>query len=183
MVFLRCKVLVLGDASVGKTALVQSFISNGSSFPKNYVMTQCAAITQKVVDIEGTDSNVELNIFDIAGQSIYKDQVPNMMGQASAVMLVYDITNDESFNSMEYWLRIAKEKCRDAPIIGVVVAAKIDQSDLAVIGSEEGEEYAAGQGFQYFNTSANRGQGLDDPFVHIANTYYEQYEQQVARLQ
>ena len=106
-----------------------------------------------------------------------------MMGQASAVMLVYDITNDESFNSMEYWLRIAKEKCRDAPIIGVVVAAKIDQSDLAVIGSEEGEEYAAGQGFQYFNTSANRGQGLDDPFIHIANTYYEQYEQQVSKLQ
>jgi transport family protein 27 len=44
MVLLRCKVLVVGDASVGKTALIQSYLSNGANFPKNYVMTNACAI-------------------------------------------------------------------------------------------------------------------------------------------
>jgi GTPase SAR1 family protein len=61
-----------------------------------------------------------------------------MMTEASAIILVYDIINDESFNSLEYWLRLVREKTRDSPIIGAVVASKIDLSELAVIGSEEG---------------------------------------------
>jgi transport family protein 27 len=64
------------------------------------------------------------------------------MSQASAVVLAYDITNDESFNSLEYWLKIIKEKCRDSPLIGVVVATKVDLNELAVIGYEEGQEFA-----------------------------------------
>jgi transport family protein 27 len=67
MVLLRCKVLVVGDASVGKTALIQSYLTNGAQFPKNYVMTNCCAITQKAVKVPDSDSNVELNIFDISG--------------------------------------------------------------------------------------------------------------------
>ena len=71
LVVLRCKVVIVGDASVGKTALAQVFHSGGPTFPKNYMMTVGAEFLTKQVPIPNTNAVVELYIFDCAGQSIF----------------------------------------------------------------------------------------------------------------
>ena len=71
LVVLRCKLVLVGDAAVGKTALSQVFHSGGATFPKNYMMTVGAEFLTKQVPIPDTNAVVELYIFDCAGQSIF----------------------------------------------------------------------------------------------------------------
>ena len=68
MLNLRCKVVIVGDTAVGKSALTQMFHSGGQRFPKNYFMTIGVDFCVKVVNIPDTDTAVELYLFDTAGQ-------------------------------------------------------------------------------------------------------------------
>lgn len=68
---LRCKVVVVGDACCGKTALTQVFCSGGATYPKNYMMTVGAELSVRQVPIPDTSAVVELFLFDCAGQSVF----------------------------------------------------------------------------------------------------------------
>ena len=75
----RQKVAVIGDAAVGKTALVSMFHSGGQTFPKNYVMTIGCDFNVKMVTLEpehtnGLNVGVELYFFDMAGQSVFNQR-------------------------------------------------------------------------------------------------------------
>ena len=69
---LREKVVVVGDAAVGKTALIRNLASGGRDFPKDYVMNTCGAeLTVVEVPIPDTDATVDLFLYDTAGQSVF----------------------------------------------------------------------------------------------------------------
>jgi small GTP-binding protein len=101
MSILRSRVVVAGDATVGKTAILSQFIKG--SFNKNYSMTQACEYSNKEVAIQDTHAITELHFLDIAGHSIFKDIIGELMGNANSMMLVYDATNPESFNSLNTW--------------------------------------------------------------------------------
>jgi hypothetical protein len=86
---LRCKVLLLGETTVGKTSICQTFCSNGTEFPKNYLMTICCDLQVKVVQIPDTSASVELFIYDCSGQDIFREQLIQIMDGACAVVYVY----------------------------------------------------------------------------------------------
>jgi GTPase SAR1 family protein len=67
-------------------------------------MTQGVEYNIKEVKIPDSNTTVELHLLDIAGQSIFKDIALELLGQANMIMLVYDVTSAESFNSLKYWL-------------------------------------------------------------------------------
>ena len=70
ILMLRCKVVVVGDATVGKSALISMFHSGGASYPKQYVMTSWVDFRVKQVDIPDTSTAVELYLFDCAGDPV-----------------------------------------------------------------------------------------------------------------
>mmetsp|Transcript_12319 Transcript_12319/g.42911 ORF Transcript_12319/g.42911 Transcript_12319/m.42911 type:complete len:88 (+) Transcript_12319:86-349(+) len=72
-VLLRCKVIVVGDAGVGKSAIVQMFHSKGSHYPRQYNMTTGCDFVMKEIKVPESDYTVELHIYDCAGQSVFKD--------------------------------------------------------------------------------------------------------------
>ena len=74
---LRCKLLVVGDGCVGKTALTQVFTSGGTTYPKNYLMTIGVEFSVKQVPIPDTNIIVELYIYDCNGQSIFNQLEEN----------------------------------------------------------------------------------------------------------
>ena len=106
LTMLRCKLVIVGDPWVGKTALTQVFSSGGSTYPKNYLMTVGAEFTVKQVPIPDTNIVVELYIFDCAGQSIFNQVEMNnkYYENASAVMAVYDVSSNESLQSSSKWI-------------------------------------------------------------------------------
>lgn len=79
MAILHCKVAVVGDATVGKTALVATAANGPSGFPKNYVMTPAASIQTKQVKLEDSGVTVELQLVDTSGQSIFRDVTLEMV--------------------------------------------------------------------------------------------------------
>ena len=175
---LRCKVVVVGDSTVGKSALIQMFHSGGSSFPKQYLMTAWVDFRVKVVPIQGTNTNVELYLFDCGGQSIFNQIEANNVqyDNASFFMLVYDVTSQSSFESCGKWLQMVT-KGRNRAIPGVLIANKIDLAavDRRVVSKEKGMEFAQANGLTYFETSALDAQYLD-PFSYVADTFAAKYE-------
>ncbi|KAJ3413644.1 Intraflagellar transport protein 27 [Chytridiales sp. JEL 0842] len=173
---LRNKCIVLGNQATGKTALTQVFHSDGTSFPKNYTMTLHADISVKVVNIPDTNVAVELFIYDIAGHDVLTEYVPKYCEGASTFILVYDVTNADSFAAVQKWLQIAKRSRLGKGIHGVLVANKIDLSSRRVISPQQGEEFAKANKLGYFECSAATNQDVDAPFYYLSNWFYEHYE-------
>eukprot|EP00842_Homolaphlyctis_polyrhiza_P001910 jgi/Hompol1/271/HPOL_000972-RA len=165
---LRNKCLVLGNATVGKTALVQTFHSDGTQFPKTYNMTIHAEVCVKPINIPDTNCK-----------------------SASSYILVYDVTNQDSFKSLTKWLQIIKQikDLRSSPSTssggssstsssrGVLVACKVDQGFRRAVSTSEGEEFAKANHLAYFECSAAAHTDVEAPFYYVANAFHESFEE------
>ncbi|CAN0332954.1 unnamed protein product, partial [Phaeothamnion confervicola] len=105
LLVLRTKVVIVGDAYVGKTALTQMFHSGGVNYPKNYIMTIGVEFCVRQVNITAPNdpaaaaAAVELFLFDTAGQSIFNklDQSARYWESASFACVVFDVSSRSSF--------------------------------------------------------------------------------------
>merc|ERR1719384_2261926 len=120
---LRCKIVLLGDSASGKTSLAQVFQGGAASFPKNYSMTIGVDLMVKRVNIPDTNAVVEMYIVDCGGFAICQDLLRPHWENANAVMLVYDVSNPESFDSLATWYEELKQTRGASAITGVVVAS------------------------------------------------------------
>lgn len=182
-VLLRAKCIIVGDTTVGKTALVQNFQSDGAQFPKNYSMTTSVNLVTKTVSIDNFAS-VELYLCDCAGKELFAEFVNDFWDHPGGVVIVYDVTDKQSFNSCAKWLERVKAKkaAVDAPLPGVLIANKTDLIDRRVISKEEGMSFAASKELKYFECSAKDGQNTDSPFKHLAEMFYKLYEEKLETL-
>uniref|UniRef100_A0A7S3M1Q0 Uncharacterized protein n=1 Tax=Spumella elongata TaxID=89044 RepID=A0A7S3M1Q0_9STRA len=187
MVILRCKLILVGDACVGKTALTQSFVSGGTTYPKNYLMTIGAEFNVKQVTIPETNVIVELFIYDCAGQSIFNqlDLNSKYYENASAVMVVYNVANRDSLLSCNKWVSGVKAiQNSGVPLVGAFVGNKCEFRDGSIdsraeVDILEAKETAESLGMTYFETSAANNIGVDAPFQYIAEEFYRRYEETV----
>ncbi|KAJ8602723.1 hypothetical protein CTAYLR_003774 [Chrysophaeum taylorii] len=156
---LRCKVVVVGDAHVGKTALVSMFASG--SFPKTYVMTAWTDFSVKefimaaaAADNKNNNKNntvVELYIFDCGGQSIFNQIEANAAcyENANYVIIAYDATNQSSFESCGKWLQQVAKRSQV-----ILVETKQDLEDRRVIPPGAGAAFADAHELTFFQTTS-----------------------------
>ena len=111
-----CSLAVIGDGAVGKTSIINTFRSDG--FGKSYKQTVGVDFFEKLLNIKG-DKYVSLRVWDIGGQSINSKNLQKYLASSQIIFLVYDVTNIESFNNLEDWLRMAR-RCSKASFIYVV---------------------------------------------------------------
>lgn len=177
---LRCKVAVIGDATVGKTALVTMF-RNASAYPKNYHMTVGAEFHQLEVNVPDTDPPVvvELYLFDTSGQEMFRPMAAKHWENASMIILVYDVTNPTSFQNLETWIQHYKTVCPGRLLTGCVVANKIDLSERITVPRESGESFAREHDLEFFDTSAQENIKVDIPFMYVASRFKDMYEEKV----
>lgn len=189
VVMLRCKVVIVGDPCVGKTALTQVFQSGGSTYPKNYLMTVGAEFCVKQVSIPDTNVIVELYIFDCAGQSIFNQLEANSKyyENASAVMVVYDISSLESLQTCGKWLMNVRQGQSTGPrMLGCLIGNKCEFRDgnidtRADVRKDEAEAIAKEVKLAYFETSAAQNINVDEPFKYIAEQFYQRYNDTVSK--
>ena len=104
---LSCKVVIVGDSGVGKTCLIERYVHN--RYEGNQKSTLVSSYTFKKVDIKEYNKTVSLDIWDTAGQEIYRSLSKNFYTNATIGILVYDICNIDTYNSIkEYWLEELK---------------------------------------------------------------------------
>jgi GTPase SAR1 family protein len=91
-------------------------------------------------------------------------------------ILVYDLTKEDSFKSIESWLEEIRNNC-DNPNLGLVlVGNKSDLTELRVITEEAGQDFADKHDLMYFETSAKANSFVDDIFVQAAEHFYQKFQ-------
>ena len=168
--------VVIGDPAVGKTSLVQMFSSAGQRFPKQYMMTCGAELCVKKVPVPNTDVMVELHIFDTGGQDVFAEMLPKFWEGAAAVIIVYDVTRQHTLDACNSWYHRLLEALQRDRVPGALVANKMDQGERLAVSRAAGQEVAADVGLQYFETSAQDGEGVELAYQHVAAQIYEQQQ-------
>jgi small GTP-binding protein len=123
-----CKVLLIGDGSVGKSSIIARFVNDG--FQKVYAQTIGVDFFEKKLDLRG-DKGVMLQIWDIGGQSISSKNLPNYVRGADVVFMCYDVTNRDSFDDLEDWLQRVHEIYTDE-----TTGEKLRLPQLYIIGNK-----------------------------------------------
>ena len=178
MSILRAKVVVVGDATVGKTALVNQLVHQ--NFINSYQMTQACEYKIKEVPIPDTKSIVELHLIDVAGQKIFNSIAFDLIKDVHMCVLVYDVTQSETFSSLMSWYEgIRDENGKEIP--GVLIGNKTDLGRPQV-GTEDGAEFARSLGMQFFEVSSMKGQEVEEAFAGLAQQFHEKYEERVKEL-
>ena len=105
---LSCKVVMLGEAGVGKTCIINRYINN--SFNTDSMPTSGASYASKTMYFEKYEKNVKFDIWDTAGQEKFRALTKIFYKETSVAVLVYDITRKESFEEIKnYWYHQIKE--------------------------------------------------------------------------
>ena len=162
----------MGDVSVGKTSIASRYCKN--SFNDHHINTIGGAYQQQKVVLPN-GSMVKLHIWDTSGQERFRAMTNLYYRDAQVAILTYDITNEQSFSSIDFWIKELKYKVENENMILCLVGNKCDvNSNEKKVTTLKGKNFAAEHNMIFFETSAKTGEGVKDLFVTIANKVYEQ---------
>jgi Ras-related protein Rab-5C len=157
------KLVLLGDSSVGKSSLAVNFISK--QFYEFQEPTIGAAFLNKTITIENKTINIE--IWDTAGQERYKSLAPMYYRGAEGAIIVYDITNKDSFNGAKKWFNEIKSNGSENCQI-ILVGNKIDLEKHRNIEKEEVINFIIEKNISHMLTSAKTGDNIELVFEKIS---------------
>mmetsp|Transcript_21180 Transcript_21180/g.22980 ORF Transcript_21180/g.22980 Transcript_21180/m.22980 type:complete len:201 (-) Transcript_21180:105-707(-) len=164
----RFKVVLLGEGRVGKTSILLRYTKG--EYSDKQVSTLQASYLDKKVQIGSTP--VQLSIWDTAGQERFHALGPIYYRDASGALLVYDITDAESFNKVKNWVKELR-KIVGTEIVIVIAGNKIDLEKNRNVNEQEAIQYADSVGATHFHTSAKLNKGLDEVFQSLASKMLE----------
>ena len=156
------KILLLGDAAVGKTSLIRRFVEG--KFEKDYIMTIGMEPYSRYDTIKGT--YICYSLWDIAGQDRFKAMRSMFFRGAKASIITFDLTRKSSFENTSKWIEEAREFSPDQ--LFILVGNKVDLEDVREVTSKEGQEMAKKLGaISYIETSAKTGINVGEAFTRI----------------
>jgi small GTP-binding protein len=152
------KVVMLGDSGVGKTALVNR-ISEGV-FTDSHVPTVGSQFIALPLDLGGRKLTLEL--WDTAGQEVYRSLVGFYTREAKGAFLCFDVTSEQSYQGLPEWIKFVNEQAAGVKVI--IFANKIDLESQRVVSPETIRDFARSQGIELVEGSAKLGQNTTDAF-------------------
>lgn len=153
------KIIFLGDQFVGKSSILNRFYQD--KFEEDYQATIGLDFHSKSANINGSD--VRLLLYDTAGQEKFKSLIPMYIRDANIILVVYDITNKDSFSHTSHWVNETNDLKRDDAIF-CLVGNKIDLEDKRAVQSKEAEDFAKENNFLFHEVSAKTGEGVKTLF-------------------
>jgi len=165
------KILLLGDSSVGKTCFLMRYTDN--TFQEIHMST--IGLDYKLKNVQLDDGKmVKIQIWDTAGQDRFRSITKNYYKGAHGIILIYDITNQKTFENVKNWINQIKEEVSNKVTI-ILVGNKIDDEDHRVVSTEQGEKMANDFGLMFFECSAKSGVNIDSTFNELVKKTVENY--------
>ena len=162
------KIVLIGESGVGKTSIISQFVNQ--IFQEDVESSSSGTFNSKTL-IYDNNKVLKLEIWDTAGQEKYRSLASMFYKEASAAILVYDITRKESFEQIQnYWVGQIKEN-GPTNIILVLCANKSDLIDEEKVDEEQARNYAKEINAMFYPTSAKNDSGITDLFLQIAKKY------------
>jgi len=158
----KFKLVLLGEIAVGKSSLLLRFVR--SEFLEQKSTINAAFLTQAVTL---SDCTVIFEIWDTAGQERYHSLAPMYYKGAQAAIIVYDITDKDTFNGAKHWVKELQREVNTSLAIALA-GNKIDLAENRKVESEEANAYAEENTMLFLETSAKTGANVRDIFVALA---------------
>ena len=165
----EAKIITLGDSGVGKTNFIFRFIDD--KFSLNYFSTYGIDAKFKNVKLDN-GCEIKFKIFDTAGQERFKSISTNYIKKANGILLMYDISDKNSFNNIGNWMVTIKENAGSKMSI-LLIATKCDLKNERVISKEDGENLAKEYGIHFYETSSKDNINIQKAFYDIAEQVIE----------
>ena len=161
---LRIKTVFCGNTSVGKTTILTRFATN-SYDPKT--LPTVAGVFRKTF-VQKKNQVYDLEIWDTAGDERYSSVIPSFFKRAGVVVIVFDISQRQTFDNLDYWKNfVAEHAPENTPLI--IAGNKVDLDDQRVVTCDEAMKYTKSiQALGYIETSAKTGEGMTELFSLIS---------------
>ena len=163
---IRLKVLVLGDATIGKTSLITRYCTN--EFQPVYITT--IGIDKRRKNICVNNVQVKLIIWDTAGQEKFRALNKTFYKETDAVILAFDLNNKESIININYWMGQLYQEKNIEKIGLVLVGTKKDllnDGGRDKVEKKEIEDSIQRYKIKYFETSSKTGEGVKEMFNYV----------------
>ncbi|KAH7293100.1 hypothetical protein KP509_28G011900 [Ceratopteris richardii] len=158
------KLLLIGDSGVGKSCLLLRF--SDDTFTTSFITTIGIDFKIRTIDLDG--KRVKLQIWDTAGQERFRTITTAYYRGAMGIILVYDVTDESSFNNIRNWMKNIEQHASDnVNKILVGNKADMDESKRAVSFSR-GQDLANEYGLNFYETSAKTNMNVEQVFFTIA---------------
>ncbi len=163
------KLVVIGDSGVGKTNFIFQFTEG--RFSRAHVTTIGFDYKSKIIKLPNKKKVIKLQIWDTAGQERYMAVNKNLFQKVQGIILMYDLTNRDSFEHIQSWLNLVKKNVSNK--IVMLVANKLDLSEeKRIVTEEEGEDIGKKNDMLFFEGSGASGENVDKIFTKMAEMVY-----------
>ncbi|KAH0790417.1 small GTP-binding protein [Histomonas meleagridis] len=149
------KVVVVGDSGVGKTCLLIRFVRG--LFDEESQPTLGVEFMTKIVQTE--HHRIQLQLWDTAGQELFRSVTRGYYRGSAGALLVFDLTNRDSFENIGRWLQDIKDVAR-SDVVTLLLGNKSDLTAERKVSKDEAESFAKTHNMQYFETSAKTGEQI-----------------------
>ena len=165
------KTVLVGETGVGKTSIIKQFTNN--TFDENIESSISSNYSSKIIKIKRLNKDIKFDLWDTAGQEIYRSLAKLFYKNAKIIIFVYDITNKKSFEGLKkYWYKqISLNSDKDA--ILALVGNKNDLYNNQQVNDNEAIEFADTIGAIFQVTSAKSNIGIDKLFQNIGTKYLD----------
>jgi len=157
------KLLLIGDSGVGKSCLLLRFADD--TYTESYISTIGVDFKIRTIELDG--KTIKLQIWDTAGQERFRTITSSYYRGAHGIIVVYDVTDQESFNNVKQWLQeIDRYACEN--VNKLLVGNKCDLTNKKVVDYTSAKEYADQLGIPFLETSAKNATNVEQAFMIMA---------------
>ena len=164
------KLILIGNSGVGKSSIIQRYMKQ--TFEESYKCTIGVDFLMKSLQIKG--KTVKLQLWDTAGQEKYKSMVSSYYRGANVALVVFDITNHSSFDSLPIWIENYYKNGPEQKNI-ILIGNKKDMAEQRQVTLEEVELFSETNNMIYFETSAKDGDNIEYVFTYAAEKLLDFY--------
>ncbi len=158
------KIVFVGPAAVGKSSLVSMYI-NGT-YDKEYHPTIGVNIVKKELQVT-KKMGYNFFIFDFGGLKSFAKVRKNFYDDSKAVIILFDCSKSETFDQISEWIEEARHFVKDVTVSYILIGNKVDLVDDREAIITKATNLAKQYGFQFYATSAETGEGLDELFMSL----------------
>ncbi len=165
------KLLLIGNSGVGKSCILLRFIDDSFDEQSNSTI----GVDFKIRTVEVDSKVYKLQIWDTAGQERFRTITSSYYRGAHGVIIVYDVTNQQSFNDVKTWMtEVDRYKNASQTTVKILVGNKSDLVAKRVVPYNVGKEFADENGLTFLETSSKGGDNIERVFLGIANEIAQQ---------
>jgi Ras-related protein Rab-2A len=161
------KFIIVGNSAVGKSCLLLRF--DEDRFQPIHDVTVGVTFSVKMVKIDGQD--VKVQIWDTAGQEIFRSITRSYYRDSACAIIVYDITDRNSFEKIDDWIRDVRNLAPPDCLL-VLFGNKLDLDKQRAIATSQGQDLADRHGLLFFETSASTGENVATAFGECVQAVY-----------